>query len=436
MTDVVVLGSGMAAWGAFDRLTAEGITPTLYDKNPFPGGHTASFANDGFVFDDGPHISFTEIDEVQDLLAEAVDGEYEAREARVDNYYQGHWVKHPAIAYLHGLPTDLVTACLRDFAEAYHSPTPERFDTYYDWLLAAYGKTYADNFPARYGRKYHSVGPELMDTSWLGPRLYRADIEEVIAGAIAPVTEDKHYISRFRYPTRGGFAAYLDRFVQRSRPKLGHRAVAVDPVARTVTFDTGLVRRYDELVSSVPLPELIAMMPAPPDVQEAAGKLTCSKCVVVNVGVDREDLSPCHWRYIYDEELRSVRLSFPHMFGPSTVPPGHGAVQVEVYYSDKYKPLRHRPEDEIAPVIDELRLLGIIRAEDRVVFSEARQIDYANVIFDLDSGPSSRLVHEYLDDVGVGYCGRYGDWAYIWTDQSYLSGQRSAQRMLDRLASV
>jgi hypothetical protein len=39
-------------------------------------------------------------------------------------------------------------------------------------------------------------------------------------------------------------------------------------------------------------------------------------------------------------------------------------------------------------------------------------------------------VHGYLDDIGVAYCGRYGDWAYIWTDESFISGEKAAEKIL------
>ena len=101
MTTTMILGSGMAAWGATSRLRAEGITPALFDKNVYPGGHTATFENRGFYFDDGPHISFTSVERMQGVFSDAVDGRYEILRADVDNWYQGHWVVHPAIANLY-----------------------------------------------------------------------------------------------------------------------------------------------------------------------------------------------------------------------------------------------------------------------------------------------------------------------------------------------
>ena len=48
--NIVVLGTGMAGFGAAYRLHAEGIAPAMYDKNNYHGGHTASFRYDsGFL---------------------------------------------------------------------------------------------------------------------------------------------------------------------------------------------------------------------------------------------------------------------------------------------------------------------------------------------------------------------------------------------------
>ena len=75
--NIVVLGSGMAGFGAAHRLHAEGIVPVMYDKNSYYGGHTASFRNgNGFLFDVGPHISFTKDTRVQELFADSVDQRY------------------------------------------------------------------------------------------------------------------------------------------------------------------------------------------------------------------------------------------------------------------------------------------------------------------------------------------------------------------------
>jgi protoporphyrinogen oxidase len=79
VTNIVVLGTGMAGFGASYRLNAERYKPVVYDQVAYFGGHTASFRDaNGFLFDLGPHISFTKDPRIQDLFAGFVNQEYEA----------------------------------------------------------------------------------------------------------------------------------------------------------------------------------------------------------------------------------------------------------------------------------------------------------------------------------------------------------------------
>ncbi len=221
MKNVAILGSGMAGCGAAYRLKQLGIPSIMYDQADHIGGHTASYEfPGGWLFDEGPHVSFTQDKRIQDLLSENIGGKYETLDTRVNNYWRGHWIKHPAQCNLHGLPTDLVTRVLLEFIEAQKAPEVP-VENYEQWLRASYGNTFAETFPMGYTIKYHTTTAANMNTEWIGPRLYRPKLEEVIRGALEPSSPDVHYISHFRYPTRGGFAAYLPPFVRMSELKLG-----------------------------------------------------------------------------------------------------------------------------------------------------------------------------------------------------------------------
>jgi protoporphyrinogen oxidase len=434
MANIVILGSGMGGYGAAYRFHNEGIKPVMYDKNAYYGGHTASFPDSGYIFDQGPHISFTKDTRIQELFAESVGGKYESMGLNLNNYWRGHWPQHPVQLHLHGLPEDIVVKALSDFVE--ERSAPERtIKTYADWLLSSFGRTFAELFPMQYTKKYHLTTADNMSTDWLGPRVYRPSLEEVLRGAISPTAPNVHYITNFRYPEQGGFQSYLNKFVPLGNLKLNHELVSIDARARELHFANGVVTKYDGLVSSVPLPDMIRMIKgAPKDVAEAASRLACSTCILVNVGVNREDLSKSQLTYIYDDDICFTRLSFPHMFSRNNVPPGTGSIQAEVYFSNKYKPLTSKPDDLIEPVVKDLRRMGLIREDDKVLHTNARLLKYANIIFDLDRAPALKTVHGYLDDLGITYCGRYGDWGYMWTDESFKSGELAAERALAAVA--
>jgi len=428
--EIVVIGSGMAGFGAATHLHARGVRATVFDKNPYHGGHTASLRDDqGFLFDFGPHISFTKDPRIQELFAQFVDHKFEAVQVKLDNYWRGLRLTHPVQLHLNGLPRDLIVEIVADFVREHQMERPVA--NYEDWLIASYGKRFAELFPMEYTRKYHLTSAANMTTDWLGPRMYRPSLEEVLRGALAPWTPEVHYITTFRYPSEGGFVSYLRSLPSIATLKLRHQLVAVDAKERQLRFADGAAARYDALVSSVPLPELVPMIAGTPrDIVEAAQTLACSTCVLVNVGVRREDLSPAHVTYFYDADVCFTRLSFPHMLSPSNVPPGHGSIQAEVYFSGKYRPLTQDPEALIEPVIADLRKTRILRDDDEIVVRHAAVVPYANVIFDLDRAAALERVHGYLRDIGVHYCGRYGDWGYMWTDESFISGERAAEAAL------
>jgi protoporphyrinogen oxidase len=434
MSEICVLGSGMAAYGAAHALKEAGRRAVLFDKSDHFGGHTASHVHEGrYTFDEGPHISFTKDERIKQLFAEAVDGRYQVLDAKVNNFWQGHWIKHPAQVNLRGLPTDLIVKIVADFVAARQHP-PAQVRNYEEWLRASFGNTFAETFPMQYTLKFHTTAAANLSTDWIGPRLYQASLEEILRGALESTTPDVHYIDAFRYPTTGGFVSYLRRFMEAADLHLGHEAVAIDPRRREVRFRNGVVAGYAGLVSSVPLPDLVPLIAgAPREVLEAAGRLACSELVLVNLVVDRPDLIASHWTYFYDREYTVTRLSTPHLQSPNNVPPGCGSLQAECYFSRKYKPLDRRPEACIQPVIDDMRRCGILRDGDRILFQDARHVPYANVIFDLERAEALATVHGFLEEVGIAWCGRYGDWAYIWTDESFQSGERAAQRTLARL---
>ena len=111
-----------------------------------------------------------------------------------------------------------------------------------------------------YGLKYHTTTADNMSTAWLGPRLYRPKLEEVLLGALSAETPHVHYVEYVRYPSFDGFGAYLNLLPKQTELHLGHKLVKLDPKAQELHFASGNVAKYDAVVSSIPLTELIPMI--------------------------------------------------------------------------------------------------------------------------------------------------------------------------------
>ncbi len=431
---IAILGTGMAGFGAAQRLRNENTEVLMFDKNAAYGGVTTTdVLPGGFIFDHGPHVSFTKDERIQKILADNIEGQYETIQYYVNNYWHGHWMTHPVQNNMHGLPLDLITTIVCEFA-ALAQQEQKSPANYEQWLRGSYGNTFAETFPMVYTQKYHTTPAANMTTDWIGPRMYRPSLKEVVHGALTTATANIHYVTNFRYPTRGGFMSYLHRFAQGAKFQFGHRLVKLRPKTRTLMFANEVEVNYDGVVSSLPLPDLIPLIEGvPSQVLEAAQKLACTSVVLVNIGVARAEISPAHISYFYEPDIVFTRLSFPYKMSPNNTPAGSSSIQAEVYFSKKYRPLQHQPDHYIEPVIKDLIRCGVISVDDKILAKQALKLDYANVIFDLDRSAALAIVHGYLDEIGVGYCGRYGDWGYMWTDESFKSGERAAETVLKAL---
>jgi protoporphyrinogen oxidase len=434
--EIVIIGTGFAGFGAGHHLAEAGHPYVVYDKNGYVGGHTASHElPGGFVFDQGPHLSFTKDERIQGILADAVNGKYEAVPIGLDSHWQGRTVTHPLQLNLHGLPTDLTVKILLDLVSASAAPDdrPPPAD-YESWLRSSYGDTFAETFPMTYGLKYHTTAMANLTTDWLGPRMYRPSLEEAFRGALSATPDrDKHYVTNFRYPTEGGYQSYLDSWIARSDVRLNHQVTGIDTEGRQVRFANGETVAYRELISSVPLPELIPLIDGVPSSVVAAGeRLAFSSVVLVNLGIDRAGVGGgTHIRYVYDADIPFSRISFPHQLSPRVAPAGTSSIQVEWYFSEKYHPLTDSPDSLIEPTVAHLRAMGVLDHSDEVLVSEANFTRYANVIYDHERGPAVATIQDFIDHVGIRSCGRYGEWNHLWTDESFISGERAAKAAVE-----
>lgn len=432
---IAVLGTGMAGLGAGYALKSSDVPFVCYDKSDHFGGHTRSLTYpQGFVFDEGGHISFTKDKHIKQIFSENVNGSYEEKKLKIDNYWKGHRITHPPQCHLRGLPADLIVDVIKDFVSAreQRSSLPSA-STYAEWLYQTYGKTFAETFPMVYGAKYHTTTMDRLTTDWIGPRMYQPSLEEIVRGALPGTEADVHYVDSYRYPTQGGFESYLKPLAQRFDLRLSHALIGIDAKSKRLRFSNGEVHGYSDLISSVPLPELIPLIDgAPEDVRAAANKLAFTTAVLINIGLRRSDISETAITYFYDPEISISRVNLPHLFSAQNAPPGCGSIQAEIYFSPKYKPLHVHPNELIDGALDDLRQCDFIRPDDEIVLCATAVNKYANIIYDTDRAAALRTVHGFLDDLHIHYCGRYGRWNHAWTDQAFVDGERTAHDVIGR----
>jgi len=420
--NVIVLGAGLSGLGFARHWPG----CRVFEADGEPGGHARSHEFGGAWFDRGAHICHSQ-DEAWLKLVGAATPLREMAKSTVLNHKAGRWFAYPVQNHLFDLtPADRAVA-LRDFQAAQEKYRGREPQNYEEWCRFQYGDFLVENFYRLYTAKYWHVPMAELATDWLGGRLLPSQVANIVAGAKGPVEEKQAVFRTFRYPRRGGFFAMLAPLADGVDLHLNQRAARVDAVRRRVGFASGLETDYDVLVSTIPLPDLVGMIPdAPADVRAAATKLRALRQYCANLVVDRERLSPANWFYVYDPEIDVSRVSFP--FSLSGESNGQTAIQAEIFRPQSASP------DESALLEKALADLGRLLkySGTDVRAAEIRSYSRSYVVSDLARAAAVRHVRAWLRGRGIETIGLFGAWEYVWSDRAFAGGRALAQALREK----
>jgi len=428
MREITILGAGISGLSTSFHVGHEKCT--IYESKPFYGGHVYSTHRDGFTWDDGPHVLFNPGEYAQNLFAENVDGQFVEQETCVSNYFRGHWIEHPAQSNLYQIPEPLRTECLNSFlATRRENPDPPPPVNYQQWLNYAFGPVFAETFPAAYTRKYWTTQPVNLGIDWIGERVFYPKIDDVVNGAKGPLDRKTYWVHRWRYPLKGGYLSYCDRFARSAQIHYGKTLSKINFSKRLIGFEDGSTLEYKKLVSTMPLPVLIERSDdAPQDVREAASLLRSTFFIGVEIAVNHPSKRKESWIYVYDEEKLSTRISITENFSPTNAPPNCTGLSVEVYGS-AYKPLPPDRQKVGETVLKELIEMGLIEDEKAVTSRNVRLSPWGQIMYDHNRKAALDRINSFLDQFGIIRVGRYSEWGYLMTHDCVLSSRDAAERI-------
>jgi protoporphyrinogen oxidase len=421
MTDLLILGGGIAglsaAWTARDL----GLSALVLEAHDTAGGLLDSFSVGGFRFDNGVHLSFASEPEARAIFDRTPSHEHEAMALCWDS---GFWLRHPVQNNLYPLPLEERVALIDGLVR---QPEGE-VQNYRDWLVQQYGGAIAARWPLVYTEKYWTVPAEQLGIDWIGQRMRRADLAEVLRGAMADRAPNTYYISRMRYPVRGGYRAFIEPLIDAATIRTGARVVSIDPGRREVTLAGEETISYRRLVSTLPLPSLVAMMrDAPIGVRADAATLFATQVDLISIALRRPEVSPSLWFYIYDQDILAARVYSPSWKSADNVPPGCSSLQWEIYSSVR-RPLSASVAEMTENCIGAMERMRLATRSD-VIFTHHKHLPFGNVVFDLGMEERRDRVRRWVEAQGIGLAGRFGEWAYLWSNQSLMSGRTAVERL-------
>ena len=419
MSNNVILGAGIAGISAAYHLKQKGESSVIFEKDNDWGGLCGFFEIDGFRFDRFVHFTFAKDEKIAELFAKS--SPLYAHPPVSYNYWRGCWLKHPAQNNLAPLPIEEKVKIIDSFVNRPRKDVAEISD-YAEWLRVQYGDYFAENFPFAYTRKYWGVEAKQLETKWVGNRLHVSPLPEVLRGAFAEQQENFYYTKFMNYPKKGGFRSIMNECRKGLDIRLNKKAVRIDTAAKQVEFADGTVENYDNLISSLPLPEIIKMISnVPENVQNAAKQLRWTCGYQVSLGFNRPDVAKYLWFYIYDEDVPPARVYSPNLKSPDNAPDGCSSLQAEIFFANGAKVVDKNII--LQKTVEKLKEICQFNDSD-VVVKDIRFEPYANIIFTPEIYESRKVVREWLQAQGIKTIGRFGKWDYLWSHQAFESGMK------------
>lgn len=413
----VILGAGISDISASYHLGKKGIQNIIFEQDNDWGGLCGNFEIDGFRFDKAVHLSFSDNEYVKELFSKSC--EYFIHKPIAYNYYNGYWLKHPAQNNLKPFSLDEKINIISDFAQ--NTNNKANLKNYEQWLKAQYGDYFSEHFAMVYTKKYWTLEAKDLSTTWVGNRMYKPNLKEVLKGAFENKTPNTYYASQMRYPKKGGYKSFLNYMRENCNIKFNKKVIQIDTLNKIVYFDDDTNQVYDNLISSIPLPEykkIIKQMPS--NIKDACDRLKYTSIALVSFGFNRSDVAKYLWFYIYDEDILASRCYSPSIKSIDNVPNGCSSLQFEIYFS-KEKPLNFSNQELINHMIQKSKKMKIFSDKD-IVMQDCRILKYGNVIFYHKMENDRKIILNYLDTLNIKTVGRFGKWEYLWSDQSLLSG--------------
>lgn len=452
--DYVVLGGGVSGLGFAKRVSENGKSVLILEKEDIIGGLSRSLYHNGFYLDFCAHRFHTNN---KDLLNEVMTlpgltMHKHIKKSRI--FMFNRWLKYPFEiqqllaampihqSFVSGLSFgwNLITKNFR---------TTNKLQSYKEWFIHLYGTQLYNVMCYPYASKIWHYDPGEISADWADQRFQGENLKKLLKRTIKKIlTLDftSYDLKDDSLAPDGGPFYYPMHGIQEMCDALGRSAtsnnteivtsatvLSVNSKEKTVTYSVNGVThtvKYGGLISTIPMHIYYALQERKDDeVEKALSGIKYMDIVFVFLFLKIPQVSNDHWLYFPDKKIifnRAVEFS---NWSPEMCPKGKTSICFDITTFKDNKEW-NMTEDEITKrVIHDAVSVGYIKKED-IEDSLVTKIEYAYPFYDLDYKRKLDVIMNHLEQNDVALLGRTGMFKYNNSDNSIEMGFALADEFL------
>ena len=427
--NIVILGGGISGLSVSYFLKKFKIKNLIIEKENKCGGLLRSFKIKKYIFDHFIHISHAK-DRIAKNFFKASAKNFLIN-PKPNNLYKNMWIDHSP--QFHLFPLNLIEKIKIILSYLFRNRNDIfKRKNYENWLKGTYGNYFAKHFPITYTEKYWATKSKDMSTSWIKFRMQPINLKDLIIGAFFNIYKSTFYSNQMRYPKHGGYGSFLNILKKNKSIKFNKKIKKINLQKKEIFFNQGKKIKFDRLVSTIPLPEFCKLSKnISPKILRASKKLRCTAGILVSIGVKKK-VNMRTWFYIYDKKFKAARVYSPSKLSKFNCPKNKSSLQAEIFVDNKKNVTNEYLNYVKNNTLENLVKIGIFEKKNLEVVN-IKFLKYANVICDKNYSRNRNLIFDYFKRYDVDFVGRFGKWAYLWSDDCFLSGRLTANKIYKNL---
>lgn len=418
---VVVLGAGLTGLSAALELQRQAVDYRVFERSSQVGGHAVTSQESGYRFDRTGHLLHLRSQALKAEVLDWLDGDCLSIERRSVVFSHGVYTRYPFQSNTLGLPPEVAYECLLGFLSTLSASEQEPPKDFEQFCLRHFGSGFSKHFMLPYNSKLWGVPASEITPAWCQRFVPLPRLEDVVAGAVGLADTKLGYNANFLYPRRGIGALPAAMHARVSNVELSRAPRLIHARKRVLEFEDRRVG-YDALISSAPLPTLLAALDqVPPEVSSAGQSLRCTPLYYFDLALRGPALRDFHWAYVPEQKYPFYRVGCYSHFSPEMAPPGKANLYVELA-------ARTVPDESAAleSISRGLVEMGLIVDPSQIAFARLRRLDHAYVIYDHAYEAALRVIRPFLQSLRIFSTGRYGGWNYSSMEDALLFGREAA----------
>jgi protoporphyrinogen oxidase len=387
----IVIGAGISGLSAGQALAGDFL---VLEKSAVAGGLSGQYRAGGFAFDHGGHyFHFQGKPEIKEHVSRYHAFQAYRRNSKI--FLQRRFIPFSLQYHLAYLPARLRAPILAEILNGGGEPQ----DNLEKFLLANFGKRLFSLFFEPYLLKFYQRPLSGMIAGMDKGSIPVPRMEEVLAGARGKRRFSEGYNPVFYYPVRSprGFMQEYSRSLL-DKIRFSEKVIRIEPRQKKLLTTAGSYR-YENLISTMPLKELLGLMtPPPPFPREQLQNIST---LVINAVLSLRRRR-FHWLYLPERRFPFYRVGYY---------PGSGTVAV---YLEKTIAVEAALDDRqmFRDMAFTLRQVGMIDRDGEILFHDLKRIPVSYVVFDREWPRLVPEIRAYLLRLGIHSIGRYGSWDY------------------------